>query len=64
MLTVLPGPLCRELKEAVESLDSNRIEAVIQRVSEIDAKLGGSLSQRAGNFDYSAILNALAGEAS
>ncbi len=63
MLTVLPGDLCGELKEALESLDSDRINAAIQRVSEIDAKLGRTLSQLAENFDYPVILKALAANA-
>ncbi len=62
MLTALPGPLRRELREAVESLDGDRIKAVIQRVSRADADLGRILAQLAENFDYPAILKALATE--
>ncbi len=60
MLTALPGPLREELREALESLDSDRIGAVIRRVSETDAGLARTLSQLAENFEYPTILTALA----
>jgi hypothetical protein len=63
MLAVLDGGLRGELREALESLDSDRIRAVIQRVSEVDGGLGRVLSRLAEDFDYPAILSALAGKA-
>jgi hypothetical protein len=43
----------------LESLDSERINAVIQRVAPLDAQLHKTLSQLARGFDYPAILKAL-----
>ncbi len=60
MLAVLDTPLRQELREALESLDSDRIKAVIQQVSEVDVGLGCLLSRLAENFDYPAILRPLA----
>ena len=52
----------KELKDALESLDSIRISAAIQRIGEADAELGRTLSRLAENFDYPAILSALTAE--
>ena len=60
MLSVLPDATRDELKAALESLDSDRIDTIIQRVGETDAKLARVLSRLAENFDYPAILEALA----
>jgi PAS domain S-box-containing protein len=62
MLADLPAALCKELKEAVESLDSARIEEVIQQVSKNDEALGQILMQLAVSFEYPAILQVLAAE--
>jgi len=58
-LTVLPASLREELRDAVDSLDSERIAAVIREVNEVDAELGRTLSRLAEYFDYPAILKAL-----
>ena len=62
MLAALPDDERKELKDAVESLDSIRISAAIQRIGEADADLGRTLSRLAENFDYPAILSALTAE--
>jgi len=59
MLAVIPDSLRRELKEALESLDSERIAAALQRVGNIDAELGRALSRIVDYFDYPAILRSL-----
>jgi signal transduction histidine kinase/CheY-like chemotaxis protein/HAMP domain-containing protein len=59
MLAVLPQDLRSELHDALESLESERITAAIQRVAPLDVQLHKLLSQLAGRFDYPAILKAL-----
>jgi PAS domain S-box-containing protein len=59
MLTVLPQELRCELNAAVETLDSERISAVIEQVASFDVKLHKTLLHLAENFDYPAILKAL-----
>ncbi len=59
MLAALPAELCKELKQALESLDSARIASVIQRVNEADETVGQALTRMADDFDYPAILKAL-----
>ena len=61
MLAVLPQALRDELKTALESLDSDRIEAVIGQVASHDANLQKTLSRLVDNFDYPSILKALQG---
>ena len=48
-----------ELEEALQSLNSESIDNVIQKIGKYDAQLGLVLAQIAGNFDYPAILRAL-----
>ncbi|MCK9394920.1 MAG: PAS domain S-box protein [Methylobacter sp.] len=59
MLAVLPQALRRELHDALESLDGERITAVIQQAASHDSKLHKTLSHLAENFDYPSILKAL-----
>ncbi|MDP2771342.1 MAG: PAS domain S-box protein [Giesbergeria sp.] len=59
MLAVLPPDLHRELHDAAESLEGERITAVIGQVASFDSKLHKTLSRLADNFDYPAILKAL-----
>jgi PAS domain S-box-containing protein len=59
MLSGLPEALLGELKEALESLDAERIEAVIQKVAKHDQTLQGKLIHFTENFDYPSILRAL-----
>lgn len=59
MLAALPPEMRRELHDALESLEGERISAVIQQTASYDSKLHRTLSHLAGNFDYPAILNAL-----
>jgi len=59
MLAALPPELRRELQDALESLEGERISAAIQQVEPHDAKLHRTLSRLAENFDYPAILKAL-----
>lgn len=60
MLAILPAPLRKNLEEALLSLDSARIEAVIKRVSAIDGALSRTSTRLADRFAYQAILKALA----
>jgi signal transduction histidine kinase/ligand-binding sensor domain-containing protein/CheY-like chemotaxis protein len=58
-LEALPAELRKELTDAVISLDIERIDAVISRISGQDAALGRTLSQYAERYAYSSILQAL-----
>jgi len=53
----LPEELRNELRNALISLDRERIAGVIQRVSERNAALGVVLTRHADRFAYTAILN-------
>jgi len=55
----LPPALRVELKEALESLMSERIDAALMQVESRDAALHRILSGLVDNFDYPSILNAL-----
>jgi signal transduction histidine kinase/DNA-binding response OmpR family regulator len=59
MLNCLPESLLRDLKEALESLEAGRIEAVIQQIATKDQALNKKLSFLAANFNYPAILRVL-----
>jgi PAS domain S-box-containing protein len=59
MLAALSSGLRYDLKEALESLDNDRIGAIIARIEQFDAKLGKILSRFVANFDYPSILKAL-----
>ncbi len=61
MLAGLAPAMRKELKAALESLNSEWIEAVIGRISEGDGELSARLNMLAENFDYPAILKALEG---
>lgn len=60
-LTVLPPILRQELQAALESLDSEKINAAILQVATYDAELKKTLLHLADNFDYPTILKALKG---
>ncbi|WP_428605956.1 ATP-binding protein [Sedimenticola sp.] len=59
MLDRLPGELRRDLTEALESLEIERIESVIQQISLHDKVLENKLRQFTRYFDYHAILKIL-----
>jgi CheY-like chemotaxis protein len=59
ILNGLPEELLRELKEALLSLEPERIETVIRRLGMHDQALQEKLSQLTGDFDYPTILRAL-----
>jgi PAS domain S-box-containing protein len=59
MLASVPEDLRDALRMALESLESERIMAVIQRVASVDPALGKVLGRLANNYDYPAILNVL-----
>ncbi len=61
-LAALPAGTRIELADALESLDSERIAAVITEIGQSNAELGAVLHRLADNFDYPAILGALAQE--
>ncbi|MEJ2466472.1 MAG: PAS domain S-box protein [Candidatus Thiodiazotropha sp.] len=58
-LATISVTLRDELHQALESLDRDRIVAVIKQISVIDSTLGRALSQRVDEFDYPSILEAL-----
>ena len=59
MLQALAAPLRTELAEALSSLDSERIDAVITEISQQNGQLAKTLARLAAGFDYPAILRAL-----
>jgi PAS domain S-box-containing protein len=59
MLAVLPPELRDELRESLESLNSERINAGLQKVATHDATLHKTLSHLVDNFNYPLILKAL-----
>jgi CheY-like chemotaxis protein len=59
MLSVLSVELKRELRNALESLEVERIRTVIAQVTLYDAALYKTMSLLAENFDYPTILKAL-----
>jgi signal transduction histidine kinase/DNA-binding response OmpR family regulator len=59
MLDTLPEELRRDLTEALESLEIERIELVIHQIALHDKALENKLRQFTRYFDYSAILNVL-----
>jgi ATP phosphoribosyltransferase regulatory subunit HisZ len=61
MLANLESELRDELREALETLDSDRIAAGIRLVADNDPALAELLSRLADNFDYQTILKALDG---
>lgn len=58
-LRVLPLELRTELQAVLQSLDSEKIHAVIEQVATYDAELKNTLQHLADNFDYPAILKVL-----
>ncbi len=58
-LATISGELRDELRNAVESLDRERILAAINHISAVDNELGRALLQRTDEFDYPSILEAL-----
>ena len=59
MMSRLPDELRNELKEALENLDADRIDGLIQRVAAYDQALQKTLQCLAANFDYQTIIKAL-----
>lgn len=59
MLSVLPATLCDEFRDALEELDSDRINAIIEQVANYDVCLQNKLAHLADKFDYFVILKAL-----
>jgi hypothetical protein len=59
MLNSLPEDLLKDLKQALESLEPQRIEAVIKQIATQDRALKNRLSNLAANFNYPAILEVL-----
>jgi PAS domain S-box-containing protein len=64
MLSVLSPELKRELRNALESLEVERIRTFIAQVTLYDADLHKTMSLLAENFDYPTILKALQVESS
>ncbi|WP_207389232.1 ATP-binding protein [Marinobacter halodurans] len=59
MVEGLPDPLREELIEALESLEIDRIDSAIKRVSAHDQQLQTTLNHLARNFDYLTLMKAL-----
>lgn len=59
MLSGLPKELREDLAAALQSLETQRIFEVIERVASYDQELRQTLASLAENFDYPAILKAL-----
>lgn len=59
MFSGLPEEIRIDLKNAVESLDSERINRILKQVADNDQDLYRHLSQCVDNFDYPSILQAL-----
>jgi CheY-like chemotaxis protein len=59
MLSILPKALQNELYEALVSLESDRIDQVIEQVGQYDLVLQKTLTRFVGNYNYPAILQAL-----
>lgn len=59
MLAVLPTDLRMALRGALESLESERINELVQQVASYDMELHRTLAMLVENFDYPAILSAL-----
>ena len=59
MLAVLPTDLRLELRRALESLESESINELVQQVASYDAELHRIMALLVENFDYPAILTAL-----
>lgn len=55
-LGVVPENLRIELKEALESLDSEKIEKVVQKTGEFDPSIAKALSRLTESFEYPRIL--------
>ncbi len=58
-LLTLPDSLRDELRNTLESLDSDKINTVIRRISDVDDALGKVLFKMSATFDYPGILTAL-----
>lgn len=59
MLSVLPPKLRQDLRDALESLEIERIATTINEINTVDTKLGSILFRLTNNYDYPVILNAL-----
>jgi PAS domain S-box-containing protein len=59
MLAVLPPEMRNELREALESLKTERIDAALQQISTPEATLHPTLFHLVDNFDYPSILKYL-----
>lgn len=59
MFLMLPEALRNEMKDALESLENERIARVIKQVGLYDRTLQKTLTQLTDNFDYPAILKTL-----
>ena len=55
----LPAALDRELRDALDRLDSERIAALLEDVEKIDARLAAALSGLGKRFDYPAMVHVL-----
>jgi CheY-like chemotaxis protein len=59
VLAVLPQALRQELHAALQSLEGEKINAVIEQVATYDVELHKTLQRLVDNFDYPAILKVL-----
>lgn len=59
MLSALPDELRSDLQDALESLECERIDLIIQEIANYDQPLWKTLANLAENLDYSTIIKAL-----
>jgi len=59
MFQTLPIDLILELKNALESLGTTRIETCIRKIAGIDPKLARTIQSFTANFDYPSVLDAI-----
>lgn len=61
MISHLPDALRQEFRQALESLETKHIDAVIESSRAVDPILADTLTRLANNFEYPTILDALGG---
>jgi hypothetical protein len=59
-LFALPEEIRIKLKEALKSLNKQRIDEILTQIGEIDSELKSTLSNLVDDFNYPTILSALA----
>ncbi len=58
-LVGLPGDLMRQLRDAVEKGEKERLDRLIKTVADIDGQIAGALRELAENYEYDALTHLL-----